>query len=1019
MEKITSFFIRRPRVTNLVLLLVVLAGILSVQNIRKQDYPTVDFDMMKITTEYPGASPEDVEINVSEPIEDELKDVEDIDEIKSLSMENISIILVYINPDSGDKRKIKNDIRAAVDRVSELPQAVTQKPNVEEIRSTNMPVMELGIYGDVPELELRQYARDLETDLKTVKGVGVVEKVGYRKREVHVEADQDILEESYVSLTEIMDAIRARNVRTSGGSLESYVSEKKIVTFAEYDEPLEVKDVIIRSTFTGERLVISDVASVKEGFEEYDIIPRANGERCISVVVRRQENADTVVIADGVKAALKNFRKSLPKNVSAKIMYDNSIYTTSMLSMVRTNGLIGFALVLIVMFIFLDWRSAFWTAAGIPIAMCGAFILFEPLGITVNVITLSGMILVLGMLVDDAIVIAENTYRMKEEGMPPVEGTIAGVKGVFWPVVAAVMTTVLAFVPMLFMKGITGKFIVGIPIVVVLMLGFSLIESTCFLPCHLAHAMPPKTPPRRTRWVAHAIRHYTTFVAKCLSIRGTVITIFVIVFILTMTAAGLWLKFVLFPQSDPDIFNVIIEAPKGTTLEATEEKIAEVEKIVAEMVPGEMMQSYITRIGHHDTDVYGGTAGQYENWGLITVYLKPADSREQESEPLIKALNERMGGLQGFDRISVEALDDGPPVGKAVTIIYITSDDALRGQFEEETVAFLKTIDGVSGIESTNIRGKDELRLKVDDLQMARLGLTALDVAKTVRAAFEGDVVTSIRRDGEEIDFRVRLKDPKKFRAEGVLDLLISNQNGKLISLHNLAYFEETVGPAVIRHYDGKRSVTITAEADPDIITAVEVNQMLREKFEPEVRKNPGFRIEFGGEEKKTQESMESFYSALVIALIAIYFLLVILFDSYFQPLLIMAAIPFALVGVIITFIVHDLPLGFIAMIGILGLVGVVVNDTIVMVSHLNEVCEEKGLTLQSVVEGATKRFRPVILTTLTTVAGLLPTAYGVGGDIPAIRPMVLVMAWGLLFATMITLSFIPCLYTYQRRIRS
>lgn len=1015
---ITSFFIKRPRVTNLILILVIIMGVASVINTRKQDYPTVSFDIMKITTEYYGASSEDVEINVTEPIEDELMDVEDVEEIKSLSMEGLSMIFVYIDPDASDPGKIKGDIRDAVDRVTDLPDAVDKKPEVEEIRSTNMPVLEIGLYGNVPELELRQYAKALETDLKTVPGVGVIEKIGYRKREIHIEADQAKLAETYVSLGEVMNAIKDRNVRTSGGTLESYLTEKKIVTFAEYADPMEVKDVIIRSAFEGYRVRISDVAEVMEGFDKNDIIARSNGEHCIAISVRRQENADIIKISDQVKERLRSFQENLPANVTAKLMYDNSVYTTSMLSMVRSNGIMGFILVLVVMFAFLDWKSAFWTAAGIPIAMCGAFIFFEPFGITINVITLSAMILVLGMLVDDAIVISENTFRMKEDGMPAIDGTIAGVKGVFWPVVAASLTTVFAFMPMLFMKGITGKFIIGIPIVVVLMLGFSLIESTCFLPCHLAHAMPPKTPPKRTRWIPHAIAFYQRRVEWCLEHRKKVIGSFFLLFVVVMAIGGLWLKFILFPQTDSDIFNIIIEAPKGTTKAETDGMVAEVEKIIADMVPQEIMQSFVSRIGHHDADAYGGTAGQYDNWGLVTVYLKPADDREMESEPLIAGIQKRLDALDGYDRLQVEALDDGPPTGKPITVVFTSSDDGLRNKFEKETLAFLSGIDGVYGIETNNIEGKDELQLKLNYEDMARVGITALDVARTVRAAFEGEVVTSIRRQGEEIDFRVQLKDPENFQAEGVLEIFIANNMGKLVPLKHFAHFEETVGPAVIHHYDGKRSVTVTAEVDTKKTTSLEVNQKLRDKFSPEVAKHPGARLEFGGEEKKTEESMQSFYAALVVALIAIYFLLVILFDSYFQPLLIMVAIPFALVGVVITFIVHGLPLGFIAMIGILGLVGVVVNDSIVMVSCLNEVCQEKGKTMQSVIEAATKRFRPVILTSLTTVAGLLPTAYGVGGDMPVIRPMVLVMAWGLIFATLVTLIFVPALYSVQQRIK-
>jgi len=1020
MLSITSFFIRRPRVANLILFLIVFAGLASAMTLRRQGNPTIDFDIMKIVTEYHGASPEDVEINVTDKIEDELNDVDDIDELTSLSMENLSIIFVFVNPDATDVSRVKDDVRTAVDRVTDFPAEVRDRPSVEEIRSNSQAVMEVAVIGDIPELELRKYAKDLENELKAANGIGVIEKIGYRKREIKIEADQAELEDRYVSLGEIMNSISARNVRTTGGSLESYVSEKKIVTFSEYDDPMEVADVVIRSTFTGTRVRISDVARISDGFEEYDIIPRANGRNCISLVIRSQATADVITLSEDVKQILDKFRAGLPEGVSVGLIFDNSDYTRSLLSMVKVNGIIGFILVVGVMLLFLDWKSAFWTAFGIPIAICGSLILFEPFGVTINMITLSAMVLVLGMLVDDAIVISENVFRYKEMGYQPVEGTIEAVRNVFWPVTASVLTTILAFMPMLFMSGLIGKFIFGIPIVVLLMLGFSLLESTCFLPSHIAHTTPPKKKSKNSIIMERFIVWYKDRVQWCLKNRRKVLLAYLGIFVLVIGATVAWLDFVLFPTDDPDIFHVIVETPQGTPMDETSRRVGEIERIVEESVPEEAMQSFVTRIGNHDTDVYGGTAGNYDNYALVTVYLKPAEDRDAIAETIMDDIDEKLKDVAGFQSLYVEPLNDGPPVGKPVTVIYTTNDDELRGRFENETLEFLKKIDGVYGVESDNVPGKEELRLILDYDEMAKLGLTSIDVAKTVRTAFDGEIVTSIRKSGDEIDFRVHLKDPKQYRAEGVLDLMVANQLGKLVPLGSFARFEETVGPAVLHHYDGRRSVTVTGEVDTKKITSVEVSEMVRTEFEPKALKHAGFKMELGGEEKKTQESMESFYLALAIALVAIYALLVVLFDSYTQPILIMSAIPFAVIGVFITFMIHGLPLGFIALIGILGLIGVVVNASIVMIATLNETREKDGgIDFTRISEAAALRFRPVVLTTITTVAGLLPTAYGIGGDLPFIRPMVLALAWGLVFATLISLVFIPLIYSLHERVRA
>jgi multidrug efflux pump subunit AcrB len=1013
MPKVAKFFIEWPRAANLILLLIIIAGVASAFNMRRQGYPSVRMDIMVIQTEYPGASPEDVEINVTELIEDELREVDDIEEIKSLSMENYSIVSAYIDPDATNSDRVKRDIRDAVDSVTDFPRQVDKRPEIDEIRSTNVPIMEIALTGDVPEKLLRTYARALENKLKLAKGVGVIEKVGYRKREVRIEADPKKLEDRHVSLGEIMLSIDARNVRLTGGTLESYLAEKKIVTFAEYDNPLDVKDVIIRSTFTGQRIRISDVARVSEDYEDYRVIPRGNGERCISLVIRPREKADIITMSEDVQRIIGQFKKNLPPEVNIKVMFDDSEYADTLLNMVRNNGLLGFALVILVLLLFLDMRTAFWTAAGIPISICGAFILFSPFGLTINFLTLSAMVLVMGILVDDAIVVAENIYFFKEKGMPPSEAAIKGVRTIFWPVVGAVSTTMMAFAPMLIMSGMIGKFVIGIPLVVILMLGMSLIESTCFLPTHIAHTKPPKLDTWRQHWTAKLKNWYRKRLGWILANKKKALFIYVAVFVAVIVISKFALVFILFKDENPDAFWIVMETPQGTPIEQTEKKISEVEDIVMEVVPENLRKGIISRVGNHDTDIYGGTVGNYDNYGLITMRLKLAKDRDVRSEAMMDELRERFDDLEGFQKLNVIPYYDGPPVGKPVTVIYSTTDDELRKKFEQETMEYLKTIDGVYGIESNNVPGKVELRLKIDYTELAKLGLTAKDVARTVRAAFDGEVVTSIRREGEEIDFRVSLVDPEFLRAEDVLDVQIPNVAGHLVPLGSFANFEETTEPAVIPHHNAQRSVSVTAEIELDKVTSGKVNSMVEERFGAEAAKHAGFIMELGGEEKRTEESMRSFYFALGVALLAIYFILVLLFNSFTQPFLIMSVIPFAFVGVLITFMIHGLPLGFIALIGLLGLIGVVVNDSIVMLSTLNKMCRDAGdFSCKCIIAAATTRLRPVILTTVTTVAGLIPTAYGILGKLQFIEPMVLAMAWGLVFGTFVTLGLVPLLYS-------
>jgi len=369
------------------------------------------------------------------------------------------------------------------------------------------------------------------------------------------------------------------------------------------------------------------------------------------------------------------------------------------------------------------------------------------------------------------------------------------------------------------------------------------------------------------------------------------------------------------------------------------------------------------------------------------------------------------GLIEKFSRIDVEPFG-GLGAGKAIDLSFITNDDNLRNKLEKEALDLLKKTDGVKEISSSNVTGKDEISLKLKYDRLAQVNLTALDVAQTVRTAFDGSIVTSLRYEGEDINYRVRIQDPEKFRTESILDLPIANDQGQMISLGYMAELDENPGNAVLKHESGKRAVTITANVDTKIITSAEVNKLLTDTFKKTADSTPGLRMKLGGEQEETITSLMGFLMAVIIAMLAVYFILVIVFDSYLQPVLIMSVVPFAIAGVMLTLIIHGMAVSILALIGVIGLIGVVVNDTIVMISHLNKKIKERGAKFDIIAEGAKERFRPVILTTLTTFAGLTPTAYGLGGDIPTMRPMVLVMAWGLVFATAVTLGFTPLLYS-------
>ncbi|NQU18026.1 MAG: efflux RND transporter permease subunit [Candidatus Saganbacteria bacterium] len=1027
MERIFKYCVEHPKLVNLVLVLVLIMGSLSFFGLKRDSIPNVDFKMMFITTVYPGASPEDVEINVTIPVEEKIQKVAGIKSMDSYSAENFSTIFVELDPDVKNIEEVKRDVYKAVDRVSGLPKEVKDKPLVTELKSEIFPVFEVALTSKngISELELRKYTKNLEDKIKLLPGVGGTKKIGYRKREVHVAVDPKKADQQYVSLSEIMAAVAQTNVRVSGGTLRSMSDKEKIITLSQFNDPMEVKDVIIRSSFSGDRVIISEVSEVKDDFEEELRIVKANGEQSINIVVEKKSSADAVRVAAEVKKLLKEYNKNLPPGVYSQIVKDYSVYVNSMLSVVVSNAMVGFALVILCLMIFLDWRVAFWTALGIPFSILVAFYFMPIYDVVVTTQSLLAFIIVLGMLVDDAIVVAENIYSYRERGLSAVEASVKGVKEVFWPVFATVATTVAAFLPILLMGGIWGDFIRAIPIVITVTLLASLFESVFILPCHLAHTKLKKK--ERSKLIQRLEQVYRKNLVKVLHKKGRVIAFFVIVLIVCVVVIRPLLGFQLMPSTDEDIIHVRMETPKGSLMRETEKKVQGIERIIKEVVPEKVLASYVTTIGEKGTDMWDTISGMTQShWARITINLIPAQQRKISSQQISKQLNQKLEPLKksgDFTDVSVVQMRGGPPTGTPIDIIFIGNNDELRTKFGDELEAFIKKEPAVFDIRRDDEKGLRELNIKLDYPLMAKLGITAADVASVVRAAVTGNIVTSIRKEGEEIDFRVMLEEKYRNDAKYIKNLTIPNRLGKLIKIGGFIKFEEGTSALGIPHKEGDRSLRIRAEIDEKKLNVSAYNQVLKKKFEKKVAQHPSLRVEFGGMEKVTGESLQNFFNAMIIALIIIYIILVVLFNSFTEPIIVMLAIPFGLIGVIFAFAIHREPISFLGLIGILGLAGVVVNNSLVMLKFLNmkeeKTCEAgEELKIEQIADAAMLRFRPIVLTTITTVAGLLPSLYGLfGGRVDFLFPLLLALTWGLVFSSFITLFLIPAFYMVEREV--
>ncbi len=1016
MKTFIRFFAERHLLANLLTLVIILLGVNSLRQMKRDVTPDVDAGKLVITTRYPGAAPEDVELNITNKLEAELKNVDGVDLMTSYSLENISVIHITLDSDARNTEKIKRDIRDAVGRVTDLPQEVTEAPYIKEVTTENIEIIRVGIAGELPFAELAELAKQFEEKLKDIKGVSRVKKTGYLAREIKVELSQDAMEEYQIPFWEIVRAIQMRNIRATGGSFESYTSDKSIVTLAQFRNPIEVGNVIVRSTFEGPRILVKDLAIIRDGFEPEKTRFRMNGKAVVGFTIFKKGSADLIRVVKAVKDLVESEREGMPAGVELMYSSDKSGHVRSLLSVMTNNALMGLVLVVLVLFIFLNFRTAFWVAMGIPVTVFGVFFLSHFFDASINTLTLIGMIIVVGLIVDDAIVIAENISYRREMGDAPLEAAMSGTYGVLRPVFATIITTMLAFMPFFFMSGQIGQFMWSFPLIIVLALSVSFGEVLMILPAHITGKRHQVKSDRANKrgWFDGVRSRFQRFIVYVLRFRYVIVVVFIIMLVGAFLYAGKYMQFILVPGDTSDVFYVTVELETGTSLRATSDKVKAIEERIAELHKEEL-ESFWTVVGSQRQFA----PGESENWALTAVTLTPYNERERSAEKIVEGLRQQTDALLGPDRVRYFIETGGPPVGSAITLRVVGSHDKMRRVLADSVEAFLSTIEGVTDINRDDKMGKEQVQIKTDYLRLSRLGLTVADIAQTVRLAYDGEVVTRVRYGDEDVGFRVILEKNARKKPDYLGELKIPNQQGRLIPLREVAKFKVGPGPSSFYHYAGKRTVTITADlAKGSSLTPLQATNAVITHFDLSADW-PGMRFVIGGEAEETQESMVSLAMAMAMAAVGIYLVLVLLFNSLTQPALVMFAIPFGLIGIIGAFALHGEPLGFMAMLGVIGMMGVVVNDSLILVNHINvhRRAEPEKRILQIVAEATTARLRPILLTSITTVAALLPTVYGFGGYNFFIAPMAMALGYGILFATPLTLFLLPSLYMAQHDI--
>ena len=1032
MDSILDFLVRQKKFALVFSLAFIAIGVLSVVGMQRDQFPTVDFEVLSVTTAYPGASPEDVEKSVTNVIEEELLSVSGIKEITSTSREGISSIIVTLEADLKDVTTVKNDIRNAINRVKAFPEEVTDLPRVIDFNVTEFPVITINIDSTSGNFnQARQITDELQVAISRIKGVAQVDNPSYLDSEIQIKVNPDKLDKYNMSINEVISAISSRNARFTVGGNNQESLEKNIVILSEFQSIDDIKDVVIKSSFDGPVVRLGDMAEVFRGQEEETSITRVNGTKGFVLQVKKQPQADIIRTVKRVRERVAELQKNIPDDINIFYTDDSSEAVANRLDIIIKNGYIGLALVLVVLGAFLSIKTAFWVAVSIPVTLLGTVFGLGLTGNTINLISLSGFILVLGIVVDDSIIIAESIHHYKSKEGDLYKNVVMGLKRVIMPVVTTIVSTMLVMSSFFLMSGILGKFIYVLPVVVIFALGISFLEITFALPAHLS---TKKVGKQRT-WFIPFENIYNRFMHYALRWRYLIVPLFIALLIYTSFFAFKNIPFNLFPSRGATVMFANIEAPNGSSAAYTEKIVIDVENLIVSEI-GEDLKSYTSTIGSYFT-----------NRADIEIALTPTSDRERAAEDMQEKLKVLVEDVEGAEKIRISLLRPGPPQGADIEVTLVSENDAQRALAADRLEEILKTINGVDNINRNDEIGKPRIETVLDFDEMARLGVDYSTVYRHLRTAFSGSYVTDATIAGKDEDVRIYIGNDTN-TENFIKNTTIKNRQGNSIPMSQFSTLREIEGEPDYNHLDGDRSIKLTASiADgrprgrPSKVEQdqnLDEDQSLNKKPEeaPKVSRGPppskaiilakalkelNASVDFpqvsiitAGGAQESIESLQDFLRAFVVAIIGIFLLLAILFNSYSQPMLVLAAVPFSLIGVVWAFYFHGEPLSFFALTGSLALMGVIVNDSLVMVSHLNHI-KEKSAALEDkiiwIARGSRDRLRAVVLTTLTTMAGVLPLAYGIGGTDVFLQPMVLALGYGLIFGTVLTLILLPCMY--------
>lgn len=1010
MKNVIKFFIRNEVLVNLFIILIIVFGVIAATNINSSLFPEQDPKFIVINAVFPGASPKEMEEGVTLKIEDNLEGISGIDRVTSTSSENNSNIRVELLP-RADANEVLQEVKNAVDRIGSFP-AGLERVVVFKEEVLNF-TMKLALHGDAPLAALKELAQDVEDDLRDSEQISKITLSGFTDEEIEIAVDENILRAYGLTFTDVATAVASQNMNITGGPIRG--EQREILIRADNKDyyATELFNVIIRATPDGKIVRLSDVAEIRDTWSENTNRVYYNDNRAVTITVNTTNEENILKAASFIRDYVEDFNQQR-NNIELTIVEDATDTLRQRISLLQKNGLIGAALVLLMLGLFLRLRMAFWVALGIPISFFGMFIFSIAYGITINVLSLFGMILVIGILVDDGVIIGENIYQHYEKGKSRVRAAIDGTYEIMPSIFGAIVTTCTAFAFFFFIEGMSGEFFSDVSFVVIASLIVSLIEVTLFLPSHLAHSKDLKKGFKPARWKEYTSnfifrfrsRFYKPILLFGLRYKLFYILIILAVFVVTMggLASGL-IRTAFFPDIEQNSVSVTLEMPVGTADEVTEQNILKVENAAYRLNQRYKEERADRASVIQNVEIILGPTS-YQARAII--YLLPSQEREEyRSFKILTDLREETEAIPRATKLSFETRT---PFGKPVSISLSSSDFQELRSAKRELRSALENMETLKDVIDNDRQDQPELNIVLKE-KARLLGLTLQQVIFQVRQGFFGDEIQRLQRGKDEVKVWVRYSEKDRDDIEDLMNMRIRTPQQQSFPLKEIAYVKERKGLISIHHLDGKREITVEADvASLDVSAPEQIQRIRSEILPPILARHQGLDVTFEGQVRETRKLTSSIQDVGPVILILLFAILVITFRSASQAVALIILIPFGIIGAIWGHLIHGLPLSILSVMGFIALIGILFNDGLVFINTMNNSLREGKHFKEALVDTGLSRFRPLLLTTVTTAAGLGPLILERSLQAQFLIPMAITVAYGLLVGSFLISTLLPIL---------